>query len=375
MTLDRPFKYPKQWTEPITFTEADCTGIRYPHDDPLIISALLSNYKVRWVLVDNGSSSDIIFLNAYHRLKVEEKKLSHLQTPLVGFTGDRVTSIGSIDLPITIGEYPWQTTKLLTFLVVDCSSAYNIILRRTALNAFQVVTSTYHLAMKFSTDFGVGTVRGEQTMARECYVTSLKEVKMKESMIIEGLDVKDEEELVRGELVEKLVEVPTDHTNSAKTARIGNQLSSRAKADLTALLAEYNDVFAWTHSDMPGIDPSFIIHHLSIKPHFRSFRQRQRIFHPEHNTLITSEVDKLLKAQFIKNVDYPRWLSNVILVRKHNGKWRLCVDYSDLNRVCPKDSYPLPQIDLLVDTTAGHQMLSFMDAFSGYNQILMHLAD
>ena len=120
---------------------------------------------------------------------------------MVSFTGDWVTSIGSIDLHITIGEYPRLTSKLLTFFVVDCPSAYNIILGRTALNAFQAITSTYHLAIKFPTDQGVGTVRGEQTIARECYVASLKEVKMKEAMIIEGLDARDEDELVRGEPV------------------------------------------------------------------------------------------------------------------------------------------------------------------------------
>ncbi|GMP35076.1 hypothetical protein CsSME_00007683 [Camellia sinensis var. sinensis] len=285
MTVDRPPKQSKQWIEPITFTDTDCAGVRYPHDDPLVISAILSNYKVRRVLIDNGSSSDIIFLNCFRQLKVGEESLSPLQTPLVGFTGDRVTSIGSIDLPITIGEHPRQTTKLLTFLVVDCPSAYNIILGRTALNTFQAITSTYHLAMKFSTDLGVGTVKGEQTTARECYVASLKEVKLKEAMIIEGLDVRDEDELVRGEPVEELVEVNIDPTNPIRTAKIGSQLPAQAKADLTALLTEHRDVFAWTHSDMPA-----------------------------------AEVNKLLEAQFIRNVDYPRWLSNVVLVRKHNGK-------------------------------------------------------
>ena len=162
--------------------------------------------------------------------------------------------------------------------MVDCPSAYNIILGRTALNAFQAITSTYHLAIKFPTDLGVGTVRGEQTVARECYVASLKEVKLKETMIIEGLDVRDEDELVRGELVEELVEIPIDPTNPMKIAKIGSQLSPQAKADLTALLIEHNDVFAWTHSDMSGIDPSFITHCLSIKPHFRPYRQKQRNF-------------------------------------------------------------------------------------------------
>ncbi|XP_028075510.1 uncharacterized protein LOC114277763 [Camellia sinensis] len=322
--------------EPITFTGADCTSICYPHDDPLVISALLSNYKIRRVLVDNGSSSDIIFLNAYRQLKVGKESLSPFQTPLVDFTRDRVTSIGSIDLPIIIREYPQQTTKLLTFLVVNCPSTYNIILGRTALNIFQAVTSTFHLAMKFPTDLGVGTVRGEQTMARGYYVASLKEVKPKEAMIIEGLDVRDEDELVRGEPVEELVEVFISPADPTKTAKIGSQLSSQAKADLTALLIEHNDVFAWTHSDMPGIDPSFITHRLGIEPHFRPFRQKQ------------------------------------FMVRKNDSKWRLCIDYSDLNRACPKDSYPLPHIDMLVNATAGHQMLSYMDAFSGYNKILIH---
>ena len=68
---------------------------------------------------------------------------------------------------------------------------------------------------------------------------------------------------------------------------------------------------------------------------------------------------------------YPKWLANVVLVKKANGKWRMCVDFIDLNRACPKDSFPLPRIDQLVNSTAGHKLLTFMDAFSGYNQIRM----
>ncbi|XP_028118520.1 uncharacterized protein LOC114316065 [Camellia sinensis] len=130
--------------------------------------------------------------------------------------------MGSIDLPITIDEYPRQNMKILTFLVIDCPSAYNVILGRTALNVFQAVTSTYHLSIKFSIDHGVGTVRSEQTVARECYVASLKEVKMKEVMIIEGLDVRDEEELISGELVEELIEVSINSNDPTKTTKIGS---------------------------------------------------------------------------------------------------------------------------------------------------------
>jgi len=78
-------------------------------------------------------------------------------------------------------------------------------------------------------------------------------------------------------------------------------------------------------------------------------------------------VEKLLQADFIREVDYPKWLAIVVLVKKLNGKWRMCIDFTDLNKACPKDSCPLLQMDILIDSTSGHELLSFMDAFSGYN--------
>ena len=99
------------------------------------------------------------------------------------------------------------------------------------------------------------------------------------------------------------------------------------------------------------------------------------MFAPERENAIKDEVHKLMAAKFIREVYYPDWLANVVMVKKANGKWRMCVDFTNLNKACPKDSYPLPRIDQLVDSTAGHQLLSFMDAFSGYNQIRMDEAD
>ena len=82
-----------------------------------------------------------------------------------------------------------------------------------------------------------------------------------------------------------------------------------------------------------------------------------------------------MTAGFIREVYYPNWLTNVVLVKKANGKWRMCVDFTNLNKACPKDSFPLPRIDQLVDSTARHKLLTFMDAFSGYNQIKMTKED
>lgn len=159
--------------------------------------------------------------------------------------------------------------------------------------------------------------------------------------------------------------------DSGKKIYIGSQLPQPMKKDLVAFLRRNKDVFAWSHEDMPGIDPSVIVHKLNVDPNYRPVKQRRRAFAAERNKAVAEEVEKLLKAGFIREVDYPEWLANVVLVKKSNGKWRMCVDFTDLNKACPKDSFPLPRIDLLVDSTAGHELLSFMDAFSGYNQIYM----
>ena len=96
---------------------------------------------------------------------------------------------------------------------------------------------------------------------------------------------------------------------------------------------------------------------------------------PKRNKAVMEEVEKLLAAGFIREVYYPKWLANVVMVKKFNGKWKMCVDFTDLNNACTKDSFPLPRIDQLVDSTAGHELLTFMDTFSGYNQILMKKED
>ena len=122
---------------------------------------------------------------------------------------------------------------------------------------------------------------------------------------------------------------------------------------------------------MGGIDPSIITHRLNVSPSFKLVKQKRRSFTSERQKAINEEVGKLFQAGAIREVEYPEWLANVVLVKKANGKWRLCIDFTDINRACPKDSFSLPQIDLIVDATADHEILSFMDAFFGYNQISM----
>jgi len=163
--------------------------------------------------------------------------------------------------------------------------------------------------------------------------------------------------------------------DSKKKIRVGSQLSPKIEEALVAFLRRNEDVFAWSHEGMPRIPPTMIVHKLMVDSSHRPVKQRRRSFAPERNQAVAEEVKKLLKAGFIREVDYPEWLVNVVLVRKTSRKWRMCVDFTDLNRACPKDSFPLPRIDLIVDSASGHELLTFMDAFSGYNQIHMDEAD
>ena len=122
---------------------------------------------------------------------------------------------------------------------------------------------------------------------------------------------------------------------------------------------------------MPGIPTKVIQHKLNVNPEKKPMQQRRIAFALERDQAVREEVARLLTVGFIREVYYPDWLVNVVLVKKANGKWRMCVDFTNLNKACPKESFHLQRIDQLVDSIAGHKLLTFMDTFSGYNQIKM----
>lgn len=123
---------------------------------------------------------------------------------------------------------------------------------------------------------------------------------------------------------------------------------------------------------MPRIDPNMITHRLNIDPNHHPNKQKRRIFILERYKAIKVEVDKLIKAGFIRSIDYPMWLSNMVLVRKANRQEWVYVDFTNLNNAYPNDFFPLPKINQLVVAIVGHQLLSFMDVYPSYNQIKIH---
>ena len=249
-------------------------------------------------------------------------------------------------------------------MVVDYSSSYNAIIGRPTLNSWKAITSTYHLSVKFPTEHGIGQVQGDQLATRECYLAMLAMDEQVQTMNIE-------EKRMVAEPTEVLENISLDKKNPEMCTKVEADLEEKIKKDLVCFLRKSIDVFAWSHEDMSGIDSSVITHRLNVYPSSKSVRQKKMVFAPERDNAIKEEVQKFTVAKFIREVYYPDWLANVVMVKKANGKWRMCVDFTNLNRVCPKDSYPLPRIDHLIDSTAGHKLLSFMDALSGYNQIRM----
>ncbi|XP_013629770.1 PREDICTED: uncharacterized protein LOC106335718 [Brassica oleracea var. oleracea] len=268
---------------------------------------------------------------------------------LTGFNGSSETILGTIRLPVRA----CGVTRTVKFAVVSTKAPYHAILGTPRIHSMQAIPSTYHQCVKFpgtdgkikrtpwihsmqaipstyhqcvkfpGTDGKIKTLRGDQKVARELLVATVK--LQRSSLPVNSVTPPTYKACSQeGEILE----LPIDDTNPSRTARM-------------------------------------------VKP----IRQKRRKLGPDRSKAVNEEVDRLLGAGSIAEVRYPEWLANPVVVKKKNGKWRVCVDFTYLNKACPKDSYPLPSIDHLVESTAGNEMLTFMDAFSGYNQIMMHPDD
>jgi hypothetical protein len=154
-----------------------------------------------------------------------------------------------------------------------------------------------------------------------------------------------------------------------ENVHIGASCSPDEIVTYKSLFKEFCDVFAWSYEEMSGIDPDIVIHEIKTYPDAKPVRQRLRPVHPRKAAAIKLEVEKLLKANFIYPVALTDWVSNLVPIDKKQGTIRVCIDYRDINKACPKDNFPTPFVDQIVDDCAGSEIFSLMDGFSGYNQI------
>ncbi|CAL5202632.1 unnamed protein product [Lathyrus oleraceus] len=395
-------------SNPISFFLEELPGGSPNSAIPLLIRAKMARFDVRRILVDEGSSVDIMYVHLFKTLKLDKTNLApYVGSDLQGFNGATTRPWGYVELLVTFGEQETAREVKIQFLVVDCPSLYNCIFGRPTLAELTAVPSTVHLKMKYYTKLGrVVTIHGDIEAARRCYdaavkgqaVVSTKSNCNNKKLKTEdpargvnaidldcriGLDETEEGRFPKERSLEHPVRPIPDGEfeliplgdDPERTVKIGKGLPEETREELVACLKENSDLFAWNAAEMPGLDPEIACHKLAVDRAAKPIAQRRRKQSPEKAEAAERAVKDLLEANFISEAQYTTWLSNVVLVKKNNGKWRMCVDYTDLNRACPKDAFPLPNIDSLVDNSAGFKLLSFMDAYSGYNQIPMSPAD
>ncbi|XP_034681044.1 uncharacterized protein LOC117910982 [Vitis riparia] len=308
----------------------DPTRILQPHRDALIMSLEIGDFDVRRILVDLGSSAYLVQASVISHMG---RSLTGLENPgqiLSGFNGASTTSLGDIVLPVQAGP----VTLNVQFFVVQDLSPFNVILGRTWLHYMKAIPSTYHQMVSFLTKDGQIDLYGSQLAARQCYQIAQEQ----------SLSPTDKDPPVADPL--QTIQILEEGTH---LTYISSLLTPEKTRNIQNALRQSHDVFAWAHSDMKGIHPSIVSHRLNVLPTTRPVRQKVRRFHPDRQKIIQDEIEKLLGAGFIKEVEYPDWLANVVVVPKKE--------------------------DQIVDSTAGQGMLSFLDAFSEYHQIPMAPVD
>ncbi|GJZ59455.1 hypothetical protein Tco_0615271 [Tanacetum coccineum] len=240
--------------------------------------------------------------------------------PLTGLSGEIIWPLGQVKLLVIIGDANHSTKEWMNFLIVRSSSPYNNIIGRPGIKEIQAVSSTAHEMLKFLVDGGIVTICSAILAPTECATVTVEPMKFPEKAAAQNKNFK--------------VAIHQDFLG--QEVAISGTLSARGQTELCALLKGNLDVFAWQPSDITGV-----------------------------------EVKKLVEAGIIQEVHYHDWLSNLVMVRKHDDSWRMCLDFTDLNKSWPQDYYPLPEIDWKVESLCGNPFKCFLDAYKGYHQIQM----
>ncbi|GJZ22793.1 reverse transcriptase domain-containing protein [Tanacetum coccineum] len=243
-----------------------------------------------------------------------------------------------------------------------------MLLGRTTMQKMGIVVSTIHGAIKFHTTKGIGTV-----------FSTYEFDKVKEGM--KKTPLASEKGVFSCTTAEEKVVVNNKYPE--QTVTIEKQLPEHFKGRLRDLLRANADVFAWTHADMIGIPRTITVkgkpfnteHKLNEYSHVKPIKQKRRGLGPDRSTTACKEVEELTKAGILQKVKHQTWVANPVMVKKSDGGWRMCVDFTDINKACPKDCYPLPEIDWKVESLSGFRLKCFLDAYKGYHQIQMAEGD
>ncbi|GJR36341.1 reverse transcriptase domain-containing protein [Tanacetum coccineum] len=305
-------------------------------EGPLVIEAEIGRHMIHRMYIDEGSSTEVLYEHCFNQLRSEIKnQMVPATTSLTGFSGETVWPLGQLRLLVIIGDADHSTKAWMNFMIVRSLSPYNGIIGRPGIREIQAVPSTAHRMLKFPANGGIVTIRSTILIPAEC----------------------------------------TTVITSSKEVAIGGTLSAEGRTELCSLLKKNVDIFAWQPSDMTGVPLSVAEHRLNIREGYSLVRQKKRGQAPKRAKAIQAKVQTLVEAGIMREVYYHDWLSNPVMVKKHEGSWRMCVDFTDLNKACSQDCYPLPEIDWKVKSLCGYPFKCFLDAYKGYHQIQMAESD
>jgi hypothetical protein len=349
---------------------------------PLITAPVIANMRLHHVLIDSGAGLNVISHAAFKQLQIPRSRLGPSR-PFSGVGPQLVYPLESIALPVTFGTEENFRTENVVFDVAEVNLPFNAIIDRPTLYRFMAIAHYGYLVLKMSSPTRVLTVQGDRA-------TALAAIEKLHALVAETARPEDGGGNPSTSGTKTLPKVPKVQpsgadgilvkairltVDSTQTTRIAGDLGEKLELTLVAFLQANADVFAWEPSQMPGIPREVIEHHLKINPDARPVSQKPHRQSVEQQDFIQKEVRKLLDASFIEEVHHPVWLANPVIVPKANGRLRMCINYTSLNKACPKDSYPLPRIDQIVDSTSGCDLLSFLYACSGFHQIQMSRED
>ncbi|GJX80807.1 reverse transcriptase domain-containing protein [Tanacetum coccineum] len=323
-------------------------------EGPMIVEAEIGGHCIHRMYVDGGSASEILYEHCFSRLRPEIKnQLVPTTTPLIGFSGEIIWPIGQIQLLVTIGDKEHSTLARMNFVVVRSPSPYNGIIGRPGVGKLQAVPSTAHGMLKIPVEQGVITLKSNRLVPLECAMVSGPEKTLS----------------ITKPIVEERIKVAINPEYPEETVMIGSTLTEEGRNRLYSLLQRNLDVFAWKPVDMTGVPRHIAEHRLNVREGCSPVRQKKRGQAANRVQAIHKEVRKLVEAGIMKEVHYHDWLSNLVMVKKHDDSWRMCIDFKDLNKACPKYGYPLPEIDWKVESLCGFPFKCFLDAYKGYHPI------
>ncbi|GKA68093.1 reverse transcriptase domain-containing protein [Tanacetum coccineum] len=239
-----------------------------------------------------------------------------------------------------------STSAWMNFMVVRLHSPYNKIIGRIGVRRIKAIPSTAHGMLKFPVTGGTVTLQSSRIIPLECAMISGPRT----------------QQPVVDKVTEEKIQVAIHPEYPKQTIAIGSTLTEEGRKKLCGLLRQNLDIFAWKPADMTRVPRHIAEHRLNVRKGCFPVRQKKRGQAPERNKAICEDVEKLVNTGIMKEVHYHSWLSNLVMVKKHDNSWRMCVDFKDLNKACPKDGYTLPKIDWKVESLCGYPFKCFLDA-------------